>query len=146
MATPRTVRALVANRHRAITLIDCENDVLLSFRAVMRLTLVLRWPQGMHACETRCRTLMSRGMGSRNSMLARLREYRVQVEVHCGSQEIAVEIHALSAMAGCCLKNNHKKLSTPVACRVMMLADMFCELSSSYPVHNRCPTLVRHAI
>lgn len=34
-------------------------------------TFVLRWPQGIHACETRCRALISRGilLGSRNGML-----------------------------------------------------------------------------
>ena len=34
-------------------------------------TFVLRWPQGTHACETRCRALISRGisLGSRNGML-----------------------------------------------------------------------------
>lgn len=69
--------------------------------------MVLRWPQGMHACETRCLTLISRGMGSRNSMLARLREYRVQVEVQSGSDEIAVEAQALSAIELFRLKTSH---------------------------------------
>jgi hypothetical protein len=34
-------------------------------------TFVFRWPQGMHACDTRCRALISRGilLGSRNGML-----------------------------------------------------------------------------
>lgn len=47
-------------------------------------TFVLRWPQGMHACETRCRALISRGilLGSRNGMLVQRKvDARLQVPI-----------------------------------------------------------------
>lgn len=55
----------------------------LTARNVTRPTFVLRWPQGTHACETRCRALMSRGMRSRNRMLVlRKRVFGYRCELH----------------------------------------------------------------
>jgi hypothetical protein len=66
------VCALVANRHTTIALAEGENGIVevSALCNISRLTFVLRCPQGTHACETLCRGLMSRGMRSRNSMLA----------------------------------------------------------------------------
>lgn len=77
MTLPRVVCALVAYWYTAIALADGKNGTSLAVCNIARLTLVLRCPQGTHACETRCRALMSRGIRSRNSFLARLSEYAV---------------------------------------------------------------------
>jgi hypothetical protein len=73
MTMPGAVCALVANWYTAIALADGKNGAFLKVATICHiawLTFVLRCPQGTQACETRCRALMSRGMRSRNSMLA----------------------------------------------------------------------------
>jgi hypothetical protein len=75
MTSPGAVCALVANRYTTIALADGENRIVEvgTLCNIWRPTFVLRCPQGTHACETLCRGLMSRGMRSRNSMLARFK-------------------------------------------------------------------------
>jgi hypothetical protein len=73
MAVPETICTLIANRNTAITLAYGKNEASLAVHIMIRLTFVFRCPHGIHACETRCRALMSRGIRSRNKMLIRLR-------------------------------------------------------------------------
>ena len=93
-------------------------------------TFVLRWPQGIHACETRCRALVSRGIWSRNNKCGHWLE--------CG--EMIADMHAPPGMGAVCVKGSLKirGASTRLCC-VVHSDYLFCfeRASFPYPVHSR---------